>query len=73
MWTKAHRERHEARLKEFVSLHVFCLAAQRLKRLDPLRRARAVRCAVVSALAWQSAGGRSLAGAASRAYAWAHP
>ena len=53
MWTKAHRARHAARLKEVVSRHAVDELARWLARADPPRRARAMPCrAVVCALAW---------------------
>ena len=53
MWTKAHRARHEARLKEIVSLHAVGQVARWLERVDPPRSARATPyTAVVRALAW---------------------
>ena len=53
MWTKAHRARHEARLKEIVSLHAVGQVARWLERVDPPRSARATPyAAVVRALAW---------------------
>jgi transposase len=53
MWTKAHRARHEARLKEIVSLHAVGQMARWLERADPPRSARATPyAAVVRALAW---------------------
>lgn len=53
MWTTAHRARHEARLKEVVSLHAVDQVARWLERADPPRSARALPYgAVVRALAW---------------------
>ena len=53
MWTKAHRARHEARLKEVVSWHAVGEVARWLERADPPRSARAIPYrAVVCALAW---------------------
>src|SRR5215213_2422463 len=57
MWTKAHRARHDARLKEVVSLHAVGEVARWLERvdppLDPPRSARATPyAAVVRGLAW---------------------
>ena len=53
MWTKAHRARPEARLKEIVSLHAVGQVARWLERRDPPRRARATPYgAVVRGLAW---------------------
>jgi putative transposase len=53
MWTKAHRARHEARLKEIVSLHAVGQMARWLERADPPRSARATPyAAIVRALAW---------------------
>ena len=53
MWTKAHRARHDARLKEVVSLHAVGQVARWLERADPPRSARATPyAAVVRGLAW---------------------
>src|SRR4029453_11714850 len=53
MWTKAHRARHDARLKEVVSLHAVGEGARWLERVDPPRSARATPyAAVVRGLAW---------------------
>src|SRR3712207_9498577 len=53
MWTKAHRARHDARLKEVVSLHAVGEVARWLERVDPPRSARATPyAAVVRGLAW---------------------
>src|SRR3954467_14038 len=53
MWTKAHRERHDARLKEVVSLHAVGQVARWLERADPPRSAGATPyAAVVRGLAW---------------------
>jgi transposase len=53
MWTKAHRARHDARLKEVVSLHAVGEVARWLERADPPRSARATPyAAVVRGLAW---------------------
>jgi transposase len=53
MWTKAHRARHDAHLKEIVSLHAVSEVARWLERADPPRSARATAyVAVVRALAW---------------------
>lgn len=53
MWTKAHRARHDARLKEVVSLYAVGQVARWLERADPPRSGRATPyAAVVRALAW---------------------
>src|SRR5919202_1830766 len=53
MWTKAPRARHDARLKEVVSLHAVGEVARWLERVDPPRSARATPyAAVVRGLAW---------------------
>src|SRR3954449_11873127 len=53
MWTKAHRSRHEARLKEVVSLHAAGQVARWLEDMDPPHSARAMPYrAIVRALAW---------------------
>ncbi len=53
MWTRAHRARHDARLKEVVSLHAVGEVARWLERADPPRSARATPyAAVVRGLAW---------------------
>ena len=53
MWTKAHRARHDARLKAVVSLHAVGEVARWLERADPPRSARATPyAAVVRVLAW---------------------
>ncbi len=53
MWTKAHRARHEAPLKEIVSLHAVGQMARWLERADPPRSGRATPYrAVVRAIAW---------------------
>src|SRR4051794_11689323 len=41
MWTQAHRARHDARLKEIVSLDAVAQVAQWLERVDPPRSGRA--------------------------------
>src|SRR5215212_1252301 len=41
LWTEAHRARHDARLKEIVSLHAVGQIARWLERADPPRRGRA--------------------------------
>lgn len=52
MWTEAHRARHDARLKEVVSLHAVGQVAGWLERADPPRGARATPyVAVVRAIA----------------------
>ena len=53
MWTKAHRARHEARLKSIVSLRAVGQVAAWLEQADPPRSARATPIvAVVGAIAW---------------------
>src|SRR5215210_5033108 len=53
MWTEAHRGRHDARLKEVVSLHAVGQIARWLERADPPRSGRATPYrAVVRAIAW---------------------
>ncbi len=53
MWTEAHRARHDARLKEIVSLHTVAQVARWLERADPPRSGRATPyVAVVRAIAW---------------------
>ena len=53
MWTKAHRARHEARLKEVVSLRAVGEVVRWLERADPPRSARAMSYrAVVCGIAW---------------------
>src|SRR5437764_1454929 len=53
MWTEAHRARHDARLKEIVSLHAVAQVARWLERADPPRSGRATPYgAVVRAIAW---------------------
>ena len=53
MWTEAHRARHDARLKEIVSLHAIGQVARWLERVDPPRSGRATPYgAVVRAIAW---------------------
>ena len=53
MWTRAHRARHDARLKEVVSLHAVGEVARWLERAAPPRSARATPyAAVVRGLAW---------------------
>ena len=53
MWTEAHRARHDARLKEIVSLHAVGQVARWLERVDPPRSGRATPyVAVVRAIAW---------------------
>lgn len=53
MWTKAHRARHEARLKSIVSLRAVGQVAAWLERADPPRSGRATpTVAVVGAVAW---------------------
>ena len=53
MWTEAHRARHDARLKEIVSLNAVAQVARWLERVDPPRSGRATPYgAVVRALAW---------------------
>src|SRR3712207_3940956 len=53
MWTKAHRARHDARLKEVVSMQAVGQLARWLERADPPRSRRATPyAAVVRAIAW---------------------
>ena len=53
MWIKAHRARHEARLKGVVSLHAVAEVARWLERADPPRSAKATPyAAVMRAIAW---------------------
>ncbi len=53
MWTEAHRARHDARLKEIVSLNTVAQVARWLERVDPPRSGRATPyVAVVRAIAW---------------------
>src|ERR687884_1459855 len=53
MWTEAHRARHDARLKEIVSLHAVAEVARWLERAAPPRSGRATPyAAVVRAIAW---------------------
>src|SRR5919205_4189999 len=53
MWTEAHRARHDARLKEIVSLNAVAQVARWLERADPPRSGRATPYeAVVRAIAW---------------------
>jgi transposase len=53
MWTDAHRARHDARLKEIVSLHAVGQVARWLERVDPPGSGRATPYgAVVRAIAW---------------------
>src|SRR3954454_13695553 len=53
MWTEAHRARHDARLKEVVSLHAVGQVARWLERVAPPRSGRATPYgAVVRAIAW---------------------
>ena len=53
MWTEAHRARHDARLKEIVSLNAVAQVARWLERVDPPRSGRATPyAAVVRAIAW---------------------
>jgi hypothetical protein len=52
MWTEAHRARHDARLKEIVSLNAVGQVARWLERADPPRSGRATPYrAVVRAIA----------------------
>src|SRR5689334_15839376 len=72
MWTEAHRARHDARLKEIVSLHAVAQVARWLERVDPPRSGRATPYgAVVRAIAWHLRR-RAMAGAAARWAALAH-
>ena len=53
MWTEVHRARHDAHLKEIVSLHAVGQVARWLERVDPPRSRRATPYgAVVRAIAW---------------------
>ena len=53
MWTKAHRARHEAHLKEIVSWHAVGEMARWLEQADPPRSTKAAPYAcVVRAIAW---------------------
>ena len=53
MWTEAHRARHDARLKQIVSLNAVGQVARWLERADPPRSGRATPYgAVVRAIAW---------------------
>ena len=53
MWTKAHRARHDARLKDVVSMHAVGEVARWPERAAPPRSARATPyAAVVRGLAW---------------------
>src|SRR5689334_7308301 len=53
MWTEAHRARHDARLKEIVSLNAVAEVARWLERADPPRSGRATPYAAVErAIAW---------------------
>jgi putative transposase len=53
MWTKAHRARHEARLKEIVTANAVGEIARWLERIDPPRSDRRTPLhQVVAALAW---------------------
>src|SRR5918911_4301158 len=53
MWTEAHRARHDARLKEIVSLHAVAEVARWLEQADPPRSGRATPyAALVRAIAW---------------------
>src|SRR4029078_8635587 len=53
MWTEAHRARHDARLKEIVSLNAVAQVARWLERADPPRSGRATPyAAVVRTIAW---------------------
>src|SRR5215218_4158417 len=53
MWTEAHRARHDARLKEIVSLNAVAQVARWLECVDPPRSGRATPyVAVVRAIAW---------------------
>src|SRR4051812_14663058 len=67
MWTEAHRARHDARLKEIVSLHAVGQIARWLERADPPRSGRATPYgAVVRAIAWHLRMGGPGGGAAAR-------
>src|SRR5215212_9264802 len=58
MWTEAHRARHDARLKEIVSLNAVGQVACWLERADPPRSGRATPDGAV-VLAGRWVGGRS--------------
>jgi hypothetical protein len=61
MWTEAHRARHDARLKEIVSLHAVGQVARWLERVDPPRSGRATPYgAVVRAIAWGGLNGGAI-------------
>jgi putative transposase len=53
MWTEAHRARHEARLKEMVTVSAVGEIARWLERADPPRSSRRTPLRrIVAALAW---------------------
>ena len=53
MWTEVHRARHDARLKQIVSMKAVGQIARWLERADPPRSGRATPyVAVVRAIAW---------------------
>src|SRR5919202_2146783 len=53
MWTEVHRARHDARLKQIVSMKAVAQIARWLERADPPRSGRATPyVAVVRAIAW---------------------
>jgi hypothetical protein len=59
MWTKAHRARHEPRLKELVAACAVEEVAAWLERADPPRSGRATPVRqVVGAIAWHSGEGQ---------------
>src|SRR3712207_7243554 len=71
MWTEAHRVRHDARLKEIVSLHAVAQVARWLERVDPPRSGRATPYgAVVRAIAWHLRIGGAWRGGPAGGPAW---
>ena len=71
MWTEAHRVRHDARLKEIVSLNAVAQVARWLERVDPPRSGRATPyAAVVRAIAWHLRVGGSWRALPSTLAAW---
>src|SRR3954469_14713150 len=74
MWTKAHWARHEARLKEIISLHAVGQVARWLERMDPPRSVRATFYGrVVRALAWHLQVGGARVHASDRSGSRARP
>ena len=60
MWTKAHRARHEAGLREMISSYAVEEMARWLERADPPRSERATPALPVgSAIAWHLRAGGS--------------